>query len=78
MEDHVERTENLHSPNDLDLHFRFTGVAKDREFVVNLQCSSLHQRTGEPLRPEEYDFMAAKVLELVISAVTGRPNPGLN
>jgi hypothetical protein len=78
MEDRLDATELLHNGDDADLHFRFLGVAKGREFVVNVQFSSPHTETGERLNPVEYDFLIAKILRLVTDQIGTRPNPGLH
>lgn len=77
VQDSIEALEALHS-NDEDLHFRFIGTAIGRQFIANIQFSSTHERSGETLKPEEYDFMALKVLSLVEDYIRSRPNPALH
>jgi hypothetical protein len=78
MDDRVEASETLHNDKDADLHFRFTGNAKGRHFLVNIQFDATDGETGSPLRPEEYDFMIVKVLGLVLAHVRSTPNPALH
>lgn len=77
MEDRVEVVSALHPGNGDELHFRYIGQAKGREFVVNLQCSAADTLQGERLRPEEYDFLVAKILEVILANIAEKPNPGL-
>jgi hypothetical protein len=77
MDDRVEALEALHGSDD-DLHFRFIGTIKERQFIVNLQFAAESERTGEKLKPEEYDFMMLKVLHAVEEHIRSRPNPALN
>jgi len=77
VEDRIEALEALHSSDD-DLHFRFIGTAKDRQFIINIQFDAQSDTTGERLRAEEYDFMILKLLRMVVSHVDSRPNPALN
>jgi hypothetical protein len=77
VSDGIEALETLHT-GDEDLHFRFIGMAKERQFTVNVQFASAHDKTGEKLRPEEYDFMILKVLGMVKQHIRARPNPSLN
>jgi len=74
----VEATEILHSDNPTDLHFRYLGTAKGRQFVVNVQFDSRDAKTGEPLNPIEHAFMVVKVLNLVVNRVTETPDSGLH
>jgi hypothetical protein len=78
VRDCVEATEVLHSADSADLHFRFIGTAKDRQFVINVQFASADETTGIRLRPEECDFLIVKILALVNSQIAERPNPGLH
>jgi len=47
----VEATEILHGDNPTDLHFRYIGTAKGRQFIVNVQFDSHDGKTGERLNP---------------------------
>lgn len=78
VEDRVEAVETLHKGADSELHFRFIGGAKDRQFVVNVQFEASSTESGDRLRPEEFDFMIVKVLRLVLACVRSRPNPALH
>jgi hypothetical protein len=66
VEDLIEGLERLHGSDAEDLHFRFIGSAKQRQFVVNVQFGAATDDSTERLRPEEHDFMIAKVLELIL------------
>jgi hypothetical protein len=76
--DCVEAIEVLHGADSADLHFRFIGTAKDRQFVINVQFASADEATGTRLRPEECDFLIEKILALVNAQIAERPNPGLH
>ena len=79
MEDCVESCETIRGGDDGDLHFRMMGTAQDRQFVVNIQCdSAASDSMGDKLRPEEYDFMIARVLRLVLERLTETPNSALH
>ena len=78
MAEEVEATEILHNPNDQELDFCFIGMAKSRQFVVDVQFQGADDVTGEQLRPEEFDFMVSKILRLVLAQIGNRPNPALN
>jgi hypothetical protein len=74
----VEATEILHGDNPTDLHFRYLGTAKGRQFVVNVQFDSHDGKTGERLKPIEHAFMVVKVLGLILERVTNKPDSGLH
>jgi hypothetical protein len=74
----IEATEILHGDNPTDLHFRYIGTAKGRQFVVNVQFDSQDGKTGEPMKPIEYAFMVIKVLGLIVERVTSAPDLGLH
>lgn len=78
LEDGVEAREALQANDTEDLHFRFIGHAKQRQFVVNVQFAASDYTTGEKLRPEELDFMTSKVLGLILKHLGETPNPGLH
>jgi len=78
VEDQIDAVEVLHNTGDADLHVRFIGMAKGRQFLVNVQFPAVDEKTAERLRPEEQDFLTVKILGLVIERVTGTPNPGLH
>ena len=78
MAEEVEATEVLHNPHDADLIFRFIGTADCRQFIVNVQFEGADGRTGERLKPEEFDFMISKVLKIVLEQISARPNPALH
>ncbi|MDE2462204.1 MAG: hypothetical protein KGO02_00605 [Alphaproteobacteria bacterium] len=78
MEDQIDAVEVLHNTGDADLHIRFIGMAKGRQFLVNVQFAAADEKTAEQLRPEEQDFLTVKILGLVIERITGTPNPGLH
>lgn len=78
MEDQVEAVEVLHNAGAEDLHFRYIGTAKSRQFIVNVQFASAGDRTGEIISPGECDFMITKILGLVIDRLSALPNPGLH
>lgn len=69
MKDQIEALEALHEFGADDLHFRYIGTAKNREFIVNVQFASTDSEANEKLRPEEYDFMTNKVLCVVIEHI---------
>jgi hypothetical protein len=77
MEDGVEARASLHTGNSDELHFRFVGAAKRRQFVVNIQFD-VQRGCRRTLRPEEYDFMIGKVLELILRHLRDTPNPALH
>ena len=74
----VEATEILHGDNPTDLHFRYIGMAKGRQFIVNVQFDSHDAKTGERLKPIEHVFMVVKVLGLILERVTNKPDSGLH
>jgi hypothetical protein len=74
----VEAMEVVNGGSPEDLHFRYIGTAKGRQFVVNVQFDLRHGKTGEPMRPIERGFMVAKVLNLVIDRATEKPDGGLH
>lgn len=78
MKDQIEATEILHHPDDAELHFRFIGRAKNRQFAINVQFESADSKTSERLRPEELDFMMSNVLRLVLARIAETPNPALH
>lgn len=78
VQDSIEAREALHGTDGEDLHFRFIGHAKQRQFVVNVQVASTDTNTGEQLKPEEYDFMVSKVLNLILKNLGETPNPALH
>lgn len=78
MEDQIDAVEVLHNAGDADLHTRYIGIAKGRQFLVNVQFAAVDEKTAERLRPEEQDFLTVKILGLVIERITGTPNPGLH
>lgn len=78
MEDRVEAVEVLHKEEAEELHFRFIGAAKDRQFVVDLQFDASNAENKDRLRPEEFDSMTMKVLRLVLGHIRSRPNPALH
>ena len=47
------------------------GKTKNRQFIVNVQFASQDEDTGERLRPEEFDFMIAKLLRMVLAHIFG-------
>lgn len=78
MEDGVEARTTLHTGDGNELHFRFFGAAKRRQFVVNIQFDASSAGATDTLRPEEYDFMIGKVLELILQQLRDTPNPALH
>jgi hypothetical protein len=74
----IEATEILHDDNPTDLHFRYIGTAKGRQFIVNVQFDSHDGKTGERMKPIEYAFMVLKVLGLIVERVTSEPGTGLH
>jgi len=78
VEYQIDAVEVLHNTGDADLHVRFIGTAKGRQFLVNVQFAAGDEKTAEPLRPEEQDFLTLKILGLVIERISGTPNPGLH
>jgi hypothetical protein len=78
MEDRVETRTSLQAGSNGELHFRFIGAAKRRQFVVNIQFDASDIDCTERLRSEEYDFMIGKVLELVLQHMRETPNPALH
>ena len=78
LKDGVEARETLHGTDTEDLHFRFIGHARQRQFVVNVQFAAADDATRERLRPEELDFMTSKVLGLILKHLGETPNPGLH
>lgn len=78
MEDCIEALEALHKPDSEELHFRFIGTAKNRQFIVNVQFGSLDAWSSEKLSPVEYDFMMAKVLDLILKHLGDTSNPALH
>lgn len=78
VEDEIDALEALHGTGDKDLHFRFIGTAKNRQFIVNVQFGSADDKTAETLRPEEYDFMIGKMLGLILERLGELPNPALH
>ena len=77
MVERVEASEALHNDKSDELHFRFTGNAKGRQFLVNVRFEAAGE-SGDPLRPEEFDFMIVKVLGLVLAHVRSTPNLALH
>jgi hypothetical protein len=78
VEDQIDAVEVLHNTGDADLHIRFIGMAKGRQFLVNVQFAAVNEKTTERLRPEEQDFLTVQILGLVIERITGIPKPGLH
>lgn len=78
MDDGIDALEVLHKEGDQDLHFRFFGMAMDRQFIVNIQFASSSEKAVECLMPVERDFLITKILELVLERVTKTPTPGLH
>ena len=78
MNDQVEALEVLHNESAEDLHFRFIGTTKNRQFIVNVQFASTDDSTTEKLKPIEYDFMIGKVLALILKHMAEMPNPELH
>lgn len=78
IEDQVEAVEVLHHSGADEMHFRFIGAAKNRQFIVNIQFDAADGMNGERLRPEEFDFMVSKVLRLVLDRIAEAPNPALH
>ena len=78
MEDGIEAREALNIANSDDLHFRFLGSARGRQFVVNVEFGAVSDHGTELLRPEEYDFMIGKVLRLILEHIGQTPNPALH
>lgn len=78
MEDQVEAVEVLHNAGAEELHFRYIGIAKGRQFIVSVQFASADERTGEIMGPVEHDFMITKILGLVTNRLGMDPNPGLH
>jgi hypothetical protein len=78
MEDQIDAVEVLHNTDDADLHVRFMGIAKGRQFLVNVQFAMADEKTVERLRPEEQDFLTVKILGLIIERIAATPNPGLH
>lgn len=78
VEDGIEAREALHNGDSDELHFRFMGAAKNRQFVVNVQFGAADDRGTETLRPEEYDFMTSKILRLILEHMGETPNPALH
>jgi hypothetical protein len=78
VEDRIDATEILRGADSADLHFRFMGTAKNRQFVVNIQFGAADERGQDTLRPEEYDFMIGKVLRLILEHTGKTPNPALH
>jgi hypothetical protein len=78
MNDQVEAVEVLHNQNAEDLHFRYIGTARGRQFVLNVQFDSADGRTKEAMLPVEYDFMITKILGLVLERLGTAPNSGLH
>jgi len=74
----IEATEILHGDDPTDLHYRYIGTAKGRQFIVNVQFDSHDSKTGEPMKPIEYAFMVVKVLGLIMERVTSTPDAGLH
>ena len=77
-EDRIEAVEVLHDRTEADLHFRFMGIARRRQFVLNVQFASEGAETKERLRTEEYDFIVGKILTLVLDRLAQTSNPGLH
>jgi hypothetical protein len=78
LNDRIEAVATLHKDDSSELHFRFIGKVKNRQFVVNVQFEASDAENGDRLRPEELDFMIVKVLNLVFAHVRSRPNPALH
>jgi hypothetical protein len=54
------------------------GSAKSRHFVVNVQFDAAGEHATEKLRPEDYDFMITKILELILGHLGETPNAALH
>jgi hypothetical protein len=74
-EDRIDAIEILHDQADADLHFRFIGTARGRQFILNVQFASADAQTKERLRTEEYDFIIGKILTLGLDRIATTPNP---
>lgn len=78
MDDRIETRAALHRTDDGDLHFRFTGTARNRRFIVDVRFMAADDRTAQKPRPEEYDFMIGKVADLILKHLGETPNPALH
>jgi hypothetical protein len=78
MDDQVEAVEVLHNEGTDDLHFRYIGTAKGRQFVLNVQFDSADGYTGDVMLSVEHGFMITKILGLVMERLGVAPNPGLH
>ena len=74
----IDATEIVNGGSCEDLHFRYIGTAKGRQFVVNVQFDLRHSETGEGMQPIERSFMVARILGMVLERVTEKPDSGLN
>lgn len=73
----IQNQESLHDAGSADLHFRYTGVAKDRTFVVNIQFDK-ETSAGDVMQPIEYSFMVTKILAAIIKRLQNSPGPNLH
>lgn len=76
--DEIEKQETLHSTNSTDVHLRYTGTAKGRTFLVNVQFDRLDGATGAAMQPIEFGFMVAKILALILKRISSSPEPSLH
>ena len=76
--DTIEKQETLHCANSEDIHLRFTGTARGRAFLVNVQFDKLDGRTGAAIQPIEFAFMIAKILALILKRISSSPEPSLH
>ncbi len=60
-----DKIETFHTDDGLDLHFRLMGENDGRAFIINVQLSAEDARTGTLLKPPEYGFAVAKLMQLL-------------
>lgn len=76
--DAIEKQETLHCANSADVHLRYTGTAKGRAFLVNVQFERLDGKTGTAIQPIEFAFMVAKILALIFKRISSSSEPSLH
>lgn len=76
--DAVEKHETLSCGTSEDVHLRFTGTAKGRTFLVNVQFDRHDARTGSAMQPIEFGFMVTKIISLILKRIGSSPEPSLH
>lgn len=57
--------QTFHADDGFDLHFRLMGEHDGRAFIINVQLSAEDERTGALLKPPDYGFAVAKLMQLL-------------